>query len=66
VQPDGLAEYRFTLPARAIPADGRAEIALIYDAAPSPAEVGFNADSRPLAVAVDWLRLTPSADPGSP
>jgi hypothetical protein len=65
VQPDGLAEYVFMLPAAAIPDDGRVEIALIYDAAPSPAELGVSEDQRPLAVALDWVRLTPSDAPGS-
>jgi hypothetical protein len=66
VQPNWLAEYAFTLPAEAIPEDGRVEIALIYDAAPSPAEVGFSQDARPLAVAVDWLRLTPRSPSDAP
>lgn len=55
VLPDSLAEYRFTLPADALGEGQHAEIALVYDAAPSPLDVGAGEDARPLGVAVDTI-----------
>jgi hypothetical protein len=54
VQPDGLAEYTFRLPAEALPfADGYLELALSYDLDGQDEAIG-----RTLGVLVDWLRLT--------
>jgi hypothetical protein len=54
VQPEGLAEYTFTLPAEALTfEDGSLELALRYDLDGQDAAIG-----RTLGVLVDWLRLT--------
>ncbi|MEO8393200.1 MAG: hypothetical protein ABI700_09425, partial [Chloroflexota bacterium] len=61
VSVDSLHEYQFTLPASVLGAGKHAKLTLDYDAVIAPADVGQGADTRKLAVAVDWIRFTGQA-----
>ncbi len=61
VSVDSLHEYYFSLPASVLGAGKHAKLTLDYDAVITPAEVGQGADTRKLAVAVDWIRFARQA-----
>jgi hypothetical protein len=54
---EALEEFRFLLPRELLAEDGPFTLSLIYDDPTAPADVMDSGDTRPLAVAVDWLRL---------
>ncbi len=55
---DSLHTYRFSIPANLVGDGKHLKLTLDYDAVVVPAEVGQSADTRKLAVAVDWIRFT--------
>lgn len=58
VTPDALHDYTFQLPADVLGSGQAVRLTLDYDAVVIPANVGQGADTRQLAVAVDWIRFT--------
>jgi hypothetical protein len=57
VEPDFLQEFSVLLPESVLNEDGSLAVSLVYEDATIPADVMDSSDMRPLAVAVDWLRL---------
>jgi hypothetical protein len=55
---DGLADYRWRIPAEMIGDGQHLQVTLAYDDVIVPVEVGQSADQRRLAVAVERLRFT--------
>jgi hypothetical protein len=55
---DTLNEYTFSIPASVIGGGKGVTLTLDYDAVAIPAEVDQSADTRKLAVSVDWIRFT--------
>jgi hypothetical protein len=55
---DSLHNYTFSIPASLVADGNHLKLTLDYDAWIVPVEVGQSADTRRLAVAVDWIRFT--------
>jgi hypothetical protein len=55
---DSLHNYTFPIPATLVGGGKHLKLTLDYDAVVVPADVGQSADTRKLAVAVDWIRFT--------
>ncbi|MFP4322351.1 MAG: hypothetical protein ACLFTK_07850 [Anaerolineales bacterium] len=55
IRPGGYATYTLHIPAAARASDTRLRLA--YDGAISPMQAGRSGDERPLAFALDWMRL---------
>ena len=53
----GLEAYTFALPAAWVGTGEHLALALKYDEALVPVEIGQSADQRSLAVAVDWIEF---------
>lgn len=60
---DALGEYSFSIPASVIGNGKGVTLALDYDAVVVPANVTDSADTRGLAVAVDWIRFMQATEP---
>ncbi len=58
VSTETLREYSFSVPKEMLGDGKRVTLTLDYDGWRVPAEVGAGADTRQLAVAVDWIRFT--------
>ena len=58
---DALQEYSFPIPASVIGDGKQVTLTLDYDGWNVPAEIGAGADTRKLAVAVDWIRFARQA-----
>lgn len=57
VEVDSLETYTFTLPEAIVGAGQHLTLALAFDGGQVPAEIGASADTRRLAVAVDWIEF---------
>ena len=61
VSVDALHEYEFTIPADVLGNGKHVKLTLDYDAVIAPVDIGQGADTRKLAIAVDWIRFTRQA-----
>jgi hypothetical protein len=59
VLPDVLQTFTIAVPQSALNPNGQNTITFEYDTAVAPIDVGLGGDTRPLAIAVDWLEFEP-------